>query len=232
MKLLQPKVGYRVAVDPIILAAFTTPRAGRKILDVGCGSGVISLILKLQEQSLRITALDIDAEMCCLCRRNAEINAADIRVVNGDIGNAKDIASLKNECFDHVVTNPPFFERQSSRISETKRTSHFETLSLDDWIAGCLGRLKNGGTFSMIHLASRAGDILGALKNNAGSVQIIPIFPKADRDAGRVIILARKSGKSPTKIRPGIIVHNADGSYSDTMRRILSGNFRTAPNLP
>ena len=44
--LRQPKKGYRVAIDPIILASFIEPTDNQEILDVGCGVGTISLILK------------------------------------------------------------------------------------------------------------------------------------------------------------------------------------------
>ena len=62
--LRQPKKGYRVAIDPIILASFIEPKDNQEILDVGCGVGAISLILKRKNRSAKITAIDIDENMC------------------------------------------------------------------------------------------------------------------------------------------------------------------------
>jgi tRNA1(Val) A37 N6-methylase TrmN6 len=223
IKLLQPKNGYRIAIDPVLLAHFANVRPYQKILDVGCGVGTVSLILKAKEKLAKITAIDIDDKMCYACRRNSQINSLDIEIKNIGIENIRKDASLQNKLFDYVVTNPPFFKPQSSKISESeaKRLSNFETVSLEDWVKSCIKKLKNKGTFLIIHRASRIDDILCALKNIAGSIVIIPIFPKKDCNANRVIVQASKTGKAETKICSGIVAHNDDGSYSEAMCRIL-----------
>lgn len=221
LKLVQPKDGYRVAIDPMVLAHFVSIEPQQEILDVGCGVGTVSLILKAKEKSAKILAIDIDEEMCHFCQQNSKINSFDIEVKNIGIENVRKDASLKNRLFDQVVTNPPFFELKSSKISESKKMSNFETINLGDWIASCIKQLKNNGIFSIIHKASRIDDILYALKNVAGSIVIIPIFPKKNCEANRVIVQAKKSSKSATKICSGIVAHNDDGSYSEFMHNIL-----------
>jgi tRNA1(Val) A37 N6-methylase TrmN6 len=221
IKLFQPKIGYRAALDPIILASFISPGPHQKILDVGCGVGTISLILKMRESTAEITALDMDKRMCQICEQNAAANGFSVEVLNVRI---EDRAILKERLFDHVVTNPPFFEEKSSKVSESKKFANFETISLVEWIALCINKLKNNGIFSIIHRASRLEEILSALKSRAGAVKIIPIFPKSDRNANRIVVQAKKSSKSETMILPGVIVHRDDGSYSDDLRRILSGD--------
>ncbi|MDR2781277.1 MAG: methyltransferase [Holosporaceae bacterium] len=221
IKLLQPKSGYRVAIDPIVLAYFVSVRQHQEILDVGCGVGTISLILKAKEKLARIAAIDTDKEMCLICQKNAQINSLDIDITNIGIEHINEHALFQSKLFDHVVTNPPFFEQKSSRISEAKKMANFETINLIDWIAFCVKKLKNNGIFSIIHKASRIDDILYALKNIAGSIVIIPIFPKNNCEANRVIVQAKKSSRSETKILSGIVAHNDDGSYSEHMRNIL-----------
>ena len=223
LKLLQPKNGYRVAIDPILLSAFVNVKPNQKILDVGCGVGAISLILKKREESLNITAVDLDVKMCELCKKNAELNNIDINVVNCGIENINSDADIRKEHFDQVITNPPFFKRTSSRISKTKQLANFETIELSNWIAFCIKRLKNGGTFSIIHSASRLGDILQAALTYLGDIEIIPVYSKREADAKRVIVTGKKGRKSDMKISQGIIVHNDDGSYTDIMKKILAG---------
>jgi tRNA1(Val) A37 N6-methylase TrmN6 len=221
IKLLQPKIGYRVAIDPIVLAHFVNIKPGEKILDAGCGAGTVSLILKSKEKLAQVTAIDVDEEMCSICRQNSRLNFLEIEVKNIAIERINEDFSLQNRLFDHVVTNPPFFKQKSSRVSESKKLANFETINLADWIASCVKKLKNNGILSIIHQASRIDDILQALKNIAGSVVIIPIFPKKNCAANRVVVQAKKSGKSEAKICFGIVAHNDDGSYSEHMRNIL-----------
>jgi tRNA1(Val) A37 N6-methylase TrmN6 len=173
----------------------------------------------MKEKLSEITAVDIDEKMCEICRRNSEANSLKIEIINTGIENS----DSENRLFDQIVTNPPFFEKESARISRSKELANFETIDLVDWIAFCFRRLKNGGVFSIIHRASRIGDILRILKNLAGDVQITPIFPKNNCKASRVVICAQKSRRSETKILQGIVVHNDDNGYSDIMRKMLEG---------
>ena len=218
--LRQPKEGYRVAIDPIILASFVYPKDNQKILDVGCGVGAISLILKYRNNSLKITSIDIDEIMYELCRYNSHKNSLELDVRNTDLKNMSN-----KELYDHVVTNPPFFTAQSSRISEKKRLANFETLELSKWISCCLDKLKNKGKFSIIHSASRIDDILCALHGKAGDITITPIFPKPNEHAIRIVIQCIKGNKSEPKITNGLIIHNENGKFSKDIQQILDGKI-------
>jgi tRNA1(Val) A37 N6-methylase TrmN6 len=228
IKLFQPKNGYRVAVDPIILASSITLKQHQKVLDVGCGTGAISLILKLKEKTAAITAVDMDDEMCQICRRNALANSLDLEVIIAEVGSSSD--PLKDRFFDIVVTNPPFFTIQSSRRSNAKRFANFETLDLEGWISYCLKKLKNNGIFSIIHCATRTGDVIKTL-NGVGAIEIVPLFPKEGKEAKRVMIKCQRNRKSGTKILPGLSMHNTDGSYSADLDDILKGNFLPSPTI-
>ncbi|MDR2646380.1 MAG: methyltransferase [Holosporaceae bacterium] len=219
IKLLQPKNGYRVAIDPIILASFIKLAAHQRILDVGCGVGTIALILKKREYSAEITALDMDAEMCQICEQNSHINSLPLNIINVGIENHE---FSREKSFDQVVTNPPFFKKESSRVSESKKWANVETINLSNWIQCCFRMLKNNGILSMVHRASRLDEILGVLRG-IGSVQIIPIYPKSNREANRVVVQVIKSRKSEMKILPGIVAHQDNGAYTDVLFQMLSG---------
>ncbi|MDR2681575.1 MAG: methyltransferase [Holosporaceae bacterium] len=221
LSLLQPKHGYRVAVDPIILAGLVELKPGQSVLDVGCGVGTISLILKLRNPSASVTAIDIDADICDICRCNAAENSLEIDVLNVGLENFHENLSHSEKNFDHVVTNPPFFSRESSRISNTKLLANFETLKLSDWLSLCVKKLKNGGRLHIIHHASRVGDILSSLDKKVGALEITPIFPKNGMDAIRVIVQGQKGSRKSTKITGGLVLHDKNGNFSENIKKIL-----------
>lgn len=218
LKFFQPKNGYRVSIDPIILSNLVFPKPNESVLDVGSGVGIISLILKFKNPLIKCTAIDIDSFMCKLCRKNMELNNFDIKVIEEDLRGC----ILKNESFDYVITNPPFYKKNASRISHSKILSNFETMELENWISLCLKRLKPYGTFCVIHHASRVDEILASIYKKIGHIEIIPIFSKPNEIAKRIIVRGQKGKRSETKILSGIIIHNPDGSYTDVAKKLLN----------
>ncbi len=221
IRLCQPKCGYRVAIDPIILASLVEIRKNQTILDVGCGVGTISLILKHFDKSQLITSIDIDSIMTDLCRKNSGINDLPLNIINHEI----DSDILKGESFDCVVTNPPFYNPDSFRNSEKKFTANFETIDIKSWISFCMKRLKNRGNFYIIHIPEKLGAILEALGNLVGKIEIIPIYSHPNQLAKRIIIRCRKGSREPLKISSGIVSHQENNEYTDFLKSILNGNF-------
>lgn len=200
----QPKKGYRVAMDPIILASYVKVLENQSILDVGCGVGAISLILKFRIHSAHVKSIDIDPNMCELCQYNAQKNALELDVQRVGV---EEFSSSQQKQYDLVVTNPPFFKRESSRISKTKITANFETMELSRWISLCLKLLKPHGAFYMIHEPSRISDILTAIKGRAGSAVITPVYSgKLSKRATRIIIQCTKNNRGETSIANGVII--------------------------
>lgn len=221
IKLYQPKKGYRVAIDPIILASVVAIKKGQTVLDVGCGVGTISLILKHLDKSQLITSIDVDPIMTDLCKKNADTNDLSLDIINHGI----DADFLKNRCFDCIVTNPPFYDPDNFRSSEKKLTANFETVNIKSWISFCIKRLKNRGNFYIIHIPEKLGAILTALGDLVGKIEITPIHSHANQAAKRILISCKKGSREQLKILPGIISHQENNEYSGTLLSILNGNF-------
>ena len=222
IRLHQPRHGYRIAVDPILLASIVELKNNQTVLDVGCGVGTISLILKFMDSSQTITGIDIDPTMTQLCKKNSETNSLPLNIINGPI----DSPLLRNKNFDAVVTNPPFYNPENFRSSEKKLTANFETVSLESWISFCLKRLKPNGNFYIIHLPERLEDILKSLGNLVGKIEIFPIYSHQSESAKRIIVKCKKASREPLKILPGLVLHKSDSEYTDNIKLILSGNFQ------
>ena len=222
VKIVQPEEGYRVAIDPVLLAASISPAPGSTVVNVGCGTGAVLFCLLSRLAGVRGIGLEQHEPFADLARRGIKENEFLPRaeVVVGDL--AKPPERLIGAC-DAVMTNPPFFEVGTVPDRPGQDATHAVTdLSLRSWITQCVSLLKRGGQFSIIHRAERLADIIQAL-SGCGSIVVIPLWPKANMVAKRVIVTALKDRKSPTTLTPGLVLHSDDDAYTDEAAAILRG---------
>jgi tRNA1(Val) A37 N6-methylase TrmN6 len=223
VRLLQPAKGYRVAVDPVLLAAAVAAKPGQRALDLGAGSGAAALCLLARCAGVRVLGLELDPDMAALARRSAALNGVEERF-QIDTGDAARPAKGERDAFDHVLMNPPYLEqgRDDAPPGAGRTQAHMEgEAGLQDWIKGALARLKDQGWLTLIHRADRLDAILAALHGRFGSVEIIPLWPKAGRPASRVIVRARKGAKGRASLLPGLVLHREDGAYTEAAEAIL-----------
>ena len=141
----QPKQGYRAGVDPIILAASIPARSGESVLELGCGVGVASLCLARRVGALRVAGIEILPSIAQLARDNARENGLVMQVVVGDIANMP--TELRNLQFDHVMANPPYFDRRRGSVAPSvlKERSRGEQTPLSVWTQAAGRRVKPKG---------------------------------------------------------------------------------------
>src|SRR5688572_16853664 len=104
----QPESGYRIAIDPIFLAAAVPVRPGDKVLDAGVGTGAAMLCLAAREPGCRIVGIEVQRELLRIAKLNIAANGLEhqTEVIAGDL--SRPPPRLSAASFDHVMTNPPF----------------------------------------------------------------------------------------------------------------------------
>lgn len=138
----------KVNTDAVLLGAWVTPNESKKILDIGTGTGVIAMMLA-QKTSADILAIDIDKEST----EQAELNVTEskfrnIRVLNISF---QDLANQTNECFNLIVTNPPYFiDSLKSPVDNRSIARHADLLPFDDLLNGVKKLLDEKGKFCLI----------------------------------------------------------------------------------
>ncbi len=143
----QDRCAMKVGTDGVLLGAWADVSSAHSILDIGTGTGLISLMLA-QRCLADITAIEIDEEASQQASENIAASKWKdrITVVNSALQDFTIDAS-----FDHIVSNPPYFN-QALKSPEQKRTTarHTETLSYRDLLAGVNHYLQKDGSFSII----------------------------------------------------------------------------------
>jgi len=220
----QPKSGYRVGTDAILLAA-SVPQRTKRILDMGCGVGGVALCMAGRLAEIHITAVEIDADMITLAERNIEDNdlGAQIRLLQGDI---TALPSVLANSFDHVVSNPPYHDTRGTRPQNRSRAlAHMgDDTKLVDWVKAAIWATKPRGRISFICRADRASELITAFESNgAGETLLCPLWPRHDTPASRVIIQVRKNISGPGAVLPGLVLHNDSGGYTQSASHIMQG---------
>jgi tRNA1(Val) A37 N6-methylase TrmN6 len=221
LALVQPKGGHRVGTDAALLAAAAGTPEGR-IADVGAGVGAAGLALAQRSERAFADLIEIDPDLAALAESNAARNGleARARVLRLDVLKPAERreAGLADETADCVVTNPPFFQSGTVRVSPDQDRARAHVLApaeggatLEAWIRASLALLAPGGRFVMIHRPDALSVILAAVENRLGAVALLPVHPSANASAHRLMIAGVKGSKAPLRIAPALILHQADG---------------------
>ena len=224
VKLLQPTHGYRVAIDPLLLAAAVPAAAGDAVLDIGCGVGAAALCLAARVPACRVTGIEMQRELVRLAGENAARNgvADRVAIMAGDIRNPP--PRLEPGGFAHVMANPPYMEAEAASPSPlpAKAIATVEGgADLAAWVRFALAMTRPRGSITFIHRADRLEHLLAQFAGRAGGIVVLPLWPSVGKSAKRVIVHARKDLASPTRLLPGLVLHEADGRYTEAADAVL-----------
>jgi tRNA1(Val) A37 N6-methylase TrmN6 len=230
LRLRQPAKGHRAGHDAILLAAATEVFPGEHVVEFGAGVGAAGLAVARRSGGIGLTLVEIDDNLSALARENAALNGIACDVVSLDVtakAEAFAAAGLAADTADRVLMNPPFNDpvRHQPSPDRGRRAAHEAAAStLEAWIHAARRLLKPGGTLTLIWRAEALGEVLAALGRGFGGIAILPVHPKSDAAAIRVLVRAEKGSAAPTTLRPGFVLNDATGKPSPTAERVLRGD--------
>ncbi len=227
LQIWQPDGGYRAGIDPVLLAASVPARQGDAVLELGCGAGVASLCLARRIGGLNLTGLELQPDYAELARRNAQDNAIALDVLTGDLAQMPD--ALRQRQFDHVIANPPYFDRTASTVAQDagREAALGEGTPLSEWVKAAAKRTAPKGYVTFIQRADRLPDLLGYAARYLGSLEVMPLITRRGRAARLVLMRGRKNGRAAFRMHDGWVLHDgaahmADGEdYNAATRAIL-----------
>ncbi|MEM8773893.1 MAG: methyltransferase [Pseudomonadota bacterium] len=207
LNIWQPKNGYRAGIDPVLLAASVAATSGEELLDLGCGVGVAALCATRRVAGLRVTGLELQPLYAELARRNAHENNVDFHVIEGDLANLP--LDLKERQFNHVIANPPYFDRKHSQPSanQEREAALGESTPLSTWVKIAAQRTKPKGYVTFILRTERLPEFLTEADKRLGSFQLLPLIPHSGQESRLILIRGRRDGRAAFRLHPGWILH-------------------------
>lgn len=208
--LWQPVRGYRAGIDPVLLAASVTAEAGQRVLDLGCGAGAAALCLGVRVDGVELHGLELQPDYAALARRNAAGNGVALEVHEGDVRRMP--SALRALRFDHVMMNPPYFDRgQGTGSADAGRDLALGgNTPVSAWVDAATRRLCPGGWLWIVQRVARLPDVLAAIDRRLGAVTVLPLAAREGRAADLFVLRARKGDRSLFRLLYPLCLHAGD----------------------
>ena len=224
--LAQPREGYRFSIDSVLLAWWVDFEAGDRILDAGCGVGVVGLALAGCRGARDVTGVELQEGLAAHARANVAANgasarvsilAADVRTLPPDFGGR----------FDVVCANPPFREVGGGRLNPSAGKAaarHELTLTIEELALAAAFALKAGGRFFLVHQPRRLPAVFSALGGAGFRVEKLRfVQPREGEAANLVLVAATLGGARETVVLPPLTVYDGRGEYAAEVAAVYEG---------
>lgn len=214
--LSQPEDGYRFSIDPFILASHVQPHDAIKIIDAGCGCGVISILLAKKYSDLLITGIEIQSELAASAKKNVSDNDLENRIVVL----CRDLKETQPEHIngraDIMVSNPPYKKRNTGRLNPNRQKAvarHEIHLDIEYLFISAKRLLNQKGRLYLIFPAERLEDInLSMAVNGFKPIFYRLVHTKKATTAKWVIVCAAKKNIKPCITLPSLFIETTKRS--------------------
>jgi tRNA1Val (adenine37-N6)-methyltransferase len=213
-------------IDAVLLANYAAKfiKPHHRVLDLGCGNGIIPVLLTAKSKSNQIYGLEINKSSVNLAKENIEFNdlQAKVKIIEGNIKSVP--RELKEFQFEIVLSNPPYIQNKDGAVNKNRNIAsakHELDCTLEDVIRCAAQLLKNGGAFVMIHRTQRLTEILNMMHHyHIEPKELIMIYPNTQKKSNLFLIKGIKGANSWMDILPPIYVYDQNGNYTQQIEEI------------
>ena len=226
LKIIQNKKWFKYGIDSVLLSDFAKIKKKAKVLDVGTGTGIISILLAKKTECKEIVGIEVQSDVSDMAERSVKLNHLEdkIKIINDNILNIEKY--FPKEYFDSIVTNPPYQKNNSGLKNENEKqlvARHEVLCSLEDIIQKSFQMLRDNGTFYMVHRPERLVDILFLMrKYRLEPKEIRFVHSKAKEKPVLVLIKGVKYSGKFLKVLEPLIVYEDNGEYTDEIYKIYN----------
>ncbi len=218
-RVVQDRCGMKVCTDACIFGAYTKMPGAGTILDIGTGTGLLSLMLAQQHPDARIDAVEVDKEAIEQARENVAASPWKDRVFVHHTP-VQDYAS--RHLYDLIICNPPFYpDHLRSADPQRRQAFHQDSIRFPELIEAVRKFLAPNGIFSLL-LPSRQAEEFNFLAAKAGLYiqQELSFFEHENSGQYRTVSFFGLRD-TPEPVREKLIIRGEDGRYSSAFQQLL-----------
>lgn len=226
LSLIQPKKGYRFSIDSLLLWGFLKPLTKTHWIDLGTGCGILAIALAKISGVEHVTALEVQAELADLARRNVLLNRVESRVtiLEGDIRSRSFIKGIPRA--GGICANPPYYKIYSGRINphhQKAMARHEIKGTLSDFIKAGSLLLKSGGSYATILPAERLPEALSLFSSaNMYPFRMRRVHSYKNSPATLVLIEALKERQTAITVYPPLVIYQSPNIYTTELEALIS----------
>ena len=228
---LIPKIdGLTYGTDAFLLSAYAPPCPRGRAVELGTGTGIVSLLCAARGQYAHIDAIEIQPDFADLASRNAALNGLSDRVTV----HCADLRDLRPTVLggevDAVLANPPYMRTDTGKLNHADAKSiarHELCGGIDDFCAAAERLLRWGGRFICVWRPDRLIDLIAALRaHHLEPKRMTAVHGDASAPASMVLIEARRGGapgmaltsplllyRDPPTVTPRVMTEEAQQIY-------------------
>ena len=224
---------FRPGTDTFLLSSLPRLTPGLRVCDLGCGTGLLGLLLLQRQPELAVTGIDIQPAAIRLAEKAAAENGLTDRLTF-HTADLRDVKSLfPTGCFDLVVCNPPYYPPVSGAVAAdgALRTARAEVdCTLEDVCRAAAYLLRWGGSFCLVHKPERLTDLFCTLRPAGLEPKRLRLAEaRPGRAASLVLLECRRGGKPGLSVLPPLVLETPDGRPTPELNAIY---FRTTEETP
>lgn len=223
-RFMQGTESFKLSTDSVLLADFVNMKRVRSCLDLGCGAGVLTVLLAFKGEQCHLTGVELQPNSAQLCRLNLAKNGFGDRasVICGDLREHRSFTEAGS--LDLVVSNPPYFAENSGYSAPQEHRSFAreeKNCTLCDICAAARWALRWGGSFALVHRPERLSEIFCEM--TAAGIEpkrLRMVCHSAEKAPSLVLVEGKRGAKKGLQILPPLVLTTLDGADSDEVQKI------------
>jgi tRNA1Val (adenine37-N6)-methyltransferase len=229
----QERCVMKVTTDACLFGAWAAAQAKRdkgsriatNVLDVGTGTGLLSLMLAQKDAGALVDAIEIDEEAYDQAKENVAISPYpdQIQVTHTDV---KSVSFLKK--YDLIISNPPFYDREIESENAKKNVAHHNSgLRLEELLPIIKTNLAKGGIFYLLLPFKRNEEIKKILlRENLVVSKIVFVRQSTSHDYFRIMISGKlNNGNDAETVIDEISICDDQQQYTDQFKQLLQAYY-------